>query len=109
VYAARNDRNRTEGTRNLLAAAANGGAGRLLAQSIAWRPAGRAHVIDEHERLVRAVGGVVIRYGQLYGPGTFYPRDLPTQPRIHVDRAAEATLALLDARPGIATVVEDEL
>src|SRR5207237_141066 len=40
-FAARNDRIRSEGTRNLLAAATAAGARRFLAQSIAWRPAGR--------------------------------------------------------------------
>jgi nucleoside-diphosphate-sugar epimerase len=39
-HAARNDRMRTEGTRNLIAAATAAGASRFLAQSIAWRPPG---------------------------------------------------------------------
>jgi hypothetical protein len=39
AFAARNDRIRTEGTRNLIAAARAAGAGHFLAQSIAWRPA----------------------------------------------------------------------
>ncbi len=107
-YAERNDRIRIDGTRNLLAAAAAARAGRFLGQSIAWRPPGRGRVIEEHERLIRDQGGVVIRYGQLYGPGTFYPREPPLPPRVHVDRAAEATLELLDAQPGIVTVAEYE-
>jgi uncharacterized protein YbjT (DUF2867 family) len=107
-HAARNDRMRTEGTRNLVAAAAAAGAGRLLAQSIAWRPAGRGEAVDEHERLVLGAGGVVIRYGQLYGPGTFYEDELPPPPRIHVDDAARATDDLLDAPPGIVTVKDPE-
>ena len=40
-FAARNNRIRTEGTRNLLAAAAQAGATRFLAQSIAWTPPAR--------------------------------------------------------------------
>lgn len=107
-YAHRNDRIRTEGTRNLLAAAAAASAPRVLAQSIAWRPPGRGEVVDEHERQVLAAGGVVIRYGQLYGPGTFYEDELPSHPRVHVDRAAAATRELLDAPPGIMTVTDDE-
>src|SRR5205823_4702381 len=95
-FSARNDRMRTEGTRNLLAAARAAGAPRFLAQSIAWRPPGRGEIVDEHERLVLDAGGVVIRYGQLYGPGTFYEDQVPSQPRVHVDEAARATVPLLD-------------
>jgi len=38
---AANSRMRTEGTRNLIVAAGAAGASRFVAQSIAWRPAGR--------------------------------------------------------------------
>jgi uncharacterized protein YbjT (DUF2867 family) len=106
-HAARNDRMRTEGTRNLIAAAQAAGVGRLLAQSIAWRPAGRGEVVEEHERQVLEFGGVVLRYGQLYGPGTFYEDEIPPHPRIHVDEAATATVGLLDAEPAVVSVVED--
>jgi len=106
-YAARNDRMRAEGTRNLLSAAA--GAGHFLAQSIAWRPAGRGQVIDEHERLVLAAGGVVVRYGQLYGPGTWYQDHLPAPPRIHVDAAARATPPLIQAAAGVVILTDDTL
>jgi NAD dependent epimerase/dehydratase family len=107
-YAARNDRMRIEGTRNLLAAAATARASRFLAQSIAWRPRGRGQVVDEHERSVLEGGGVVIRYGQLYGPGTFYQHEPPPHPRVHVDEAATATFELLDTPPGIVTIAEPE-
>ena len=52
LFSARNDRMRTDGTRNLLEAAAAAGAPRFLAQSIAWRPSGRGGVVDEHEQMV---------------------------------------------------------
>jgi nucleoside-diphosphate-sugar epimerase len=107
-YAARNDRMRTEGTRNLLAAAKAAGATRFLAQSIAWRPAGRGAAVEQLERQVLEAGGVVIRYGQLYGPGTFYEHEPPGQPRVHVDMAARATAQLLDAPPGVMVIAEDE-
>jgi uncharacterized protein YbjT (DUF2867 family) len=107
-YGARNDRMRIEGTRNLLAAAAAAGVERFLAQSIAWRPAGRGAAVDEHERQVLDAGGVVLRYGQLYGPDTFYPREVPPHPRVHVDAAANATRGLLDAPPGVVVIAEDQ-
>ena len=105
-YAERNNRIRTEGTSNLLAAA--GGAGRFLAQSIAWAPPGSGQAVADHERLVLDAGGVVVRYGQLYGPGTYYPGDLPAPPRIHVDDAARRTMALLGALGGIMVLTDED-
>jgi hypothetical protein len=107
AFAARNDRIRTEGTRNLIAAARAAGAGHFLAQSIAWRPAGRAQGVEEHERRVLDAEGVVVRYGQLYGPGTYYETEVPPQPRIHVDAAARATPPLMLAPSGVVTVAEE--
>jgi uncharacterized protein YbjT (DUF2867 family) len=107
-HIAANDRMRTEGTRNLVAAAQTAGAGRFVAQSIAWRPAGRGGAVEVHERQVLAVGGVVVRYGRLYGHGTFCESELPPPPRIQVDEAARATLPLLEAPSGIVTVVDPE-
>jgi len=107
-HTAANDRMRTEGTRNLVAAAQAAGAGRFVAQSIAWRPAGCGRAVEVHERQVLAVGGVVVRYGRLYGPGTFYESELPPPPRVQVDEAARATLPLLETRSGIVTVVDPE-
>lgn len=108
-FAARNDRMRTEGTGNLLAAAAAAGASHILAQSIAWRPAGRGGAADEMERQVLDAGGVVVRYGQLYGPGTYYPDVAPAPPRIHVDAAARATLPLMQAPPGVVILTDETL
>lgn len=108
AYAAANDRIRSEGTRNLIAAAQAAGARRFVAQSIAWRPAGaRGEVVERHEQQVLAVGGVVARYGQLYGPGTYYEDAPPPAPRIQVDDAARKTLPLLDAPSGIVAIVDD--
>ncbi len=107
-FAARNNRIRTEGTRNLLAAARAGAATRFLAQSIAWRRPTGGDAIAEHERLVLAAGGVVVRYGTFYGPGTYSGSDrIPPPPRIHVDEAARRTVQLLEAPSGVVVVAED--
>jgi UDP-glucose 4-epimerase len=101
-----NDRIRTEGTRNLIAGARAAGTSRFVAQSIAWRPRGRGEVLDQHERQVLDFGGVVARYGQFYGPGTYYEHELPGHPRIHVDDAARATPPLLEAESGVVTIAD---
>jgi len=108
AHAADNDRMRTEGTRNLVAAAQAAHANRFIAQSIAWRPVGRGHLVDAHERRVLEIGGVVARYGQLYGPGTYYEHELPSHPRIHVDDAARSTPPILDVPSGIVTITDPE-
>jgi nucleoside-diphosphate-sugar epimerase len=107
-YHPRNDRIRTEGTRNLIAAMNAAGAERLIAQSIAWRPPGRGEVVDEHERVVLEVGGLVIEYGTFYGPGTYGGDRVPDHPRIHVDEAARRTVELLDAPSGVVVVAEEQ-
>ena len=106
--APRQDRIRTEGTRNLVAAAKAAAAGRFIAQSIAWRPEGREAIVDAHERRVLEIGGVIARYGRFYGPDTYYEHELPPHPRIHVDGAARATPRLLDAPSGIVTIADPE-
>jgi nucleoside-diphosphate-sugar epimerase len=106
-FAGRNNRIRTEGTRNLVAAAHAAGAIRLIAQSIAWTPAAGGGAVAEHERLVLNAGGVVLRYGTFYGPGTYSGSGrIPPPPQIHVDEAARRTVALLDATTGIVVVTE---
>ena len=54
------------------------------------------------------VEGVVLRYGQIYGPGT--GRDEPTRPApLHVDAAAHAALLAIDrGKPGIFNIAEDD-
>ena len=126
----RNARLRTVGTRNLVAAAVAAGARRLIAQSIAWLylPGPEPHTEDESivpddpaamttsrqgaidlERAVLGSGaleGVVLRYGRLYGPGTW--TDVPAEPpTVHVEDAARAAVLALDhGSPGIYHIAE---
>ncbi len=102
------DRMLGEGTQNLLAAARAAGAQHFLAQSLAWRlPPDRQPTVDSHERAVLDVAGVVIRYGQFYGPGTYYEGEPPEPPRVHIDEAARRTVPLLDAQSGTVVIVDD--
>lgn len=102
-----NTRMRREGSGNLLDAARAAGVSRLLAQSVAWPLEGEAWAaVEEHERSVLAAGGIVLRYGRLYGPGTYYEGELPSPPRIQVDEAARRTVEALDATSGVLTLVE---
>lgn len=106
-HAAANARIRREGTRHLVSAARAAGVQRLVAQSVAWQlqgPAGEA--VADLEEQVLGFGGVVVRYGQLYGPGTFHPGALPDAPRIHVDDAARRTLDVLELPSGVVTLVD---
>ncbi|GHH78665.1 NAD-dependent epimerase/dehydratase family protein [Promicromonospora soli] len=106
--AAANSRIRTEGTANLLAAARAAGGARVLAQSIAWTPPGPSDAVEWHEAAVLEAGGVVVRYGQLYGPGTYYETEPPARPRIHVSDAAQRTVPLLEAASGVVVLSDPE-
>ncbi len=91
------NRLRREGTRNLVAAARAAGAGRIVAQSIAfaYAPTGdwvkdedaplaldspppmdaAVAAVADLERQVLDAGGTVLRYGCFYGPGTYLAAD----------------------------------
>jgi nucleoside-diphosphate-sugar epimerase len=108
-YMAANARIRREGTRNLLAAARAVGASRFLAQSIAFPlPGDAGAAVAEHERMVLDAGGVVVQYGQFYGPDTFYETDPPPAPAIHVDDAARRTVPLLERPGGVVVITEPD-
>jgi nucleoside-diphosphate-sugar epimerase len=145
------NRLRREATRHLVDAAEEHGVRRVVAQSIAFAYVAEGpEVLDESAPLdtgaeggwgeiVRAVAaleeavlgasgveGVVLRYGQFYGPGTAYAADgalgslvvkrrLPVigdgggrQPFIHMEDATSATVAALDRGEGIYNVTDDE-
>jgi nucleoside-diphosphate-sugar epimerase len=142
---AENARIRREGTRNLVDAAQRAGVRRIVAQSISWAyqggdtPATETTPLDPTTEQPRAtsVGGVraleeaaaelpehvVLRYGTLYGPGTWYAKDGLMAERLHrgeltasdavssflhVKDAARAALAALDWPSGTVNVVDDE-
>jgi nucleoside-diphosphate-sugar epimerase len=151
-YLSATNRIRTEGTRNLVAAAQAAGARRLVGESIAFAylPGGSWVKSEEEPLFTGAPGrfgvtfeavaalerqvlstpeldGVVLRYGWLYGPGTYYDhggqqadevmkRRLPivgegtgTFSFVHVEDAASATVAALErGAPGAYNVVDDE-
>ena len=128
---AANARVRQVGTRNVVEATAAAGARRLIAQSIAWLylPGPEPHTEDESivppppavvpltrqavidlERLTTTDArfeGVVLRYGRLYGPGT-WETDPDEPPTVHVEAAARAaSLAVDRGEPGIYQIVND--
>jgi nucleoside-diphosphate-sugar epimerase len=128
---AKNARIRTEGTRNLIAAAQAAGARRFIVQSIAfgYAPGGEPHpetdplnladparavtikgTADMERQVLAASGleGVILRYGLLYGPGTWHAE--PTRkPGLHVDAAAHAALlALRRGAAGIYNIADDD-
>jgi nucleoside-diphosphate-sugar epimerase len=147
-----NNRVRTEGTRVLVDAALAAGASRVVAQSIAfvYAPTGDlvkeedaplftdapppvggvvAAIAELEQRVTGTAGidGLVLRYGMLYGPGTYHDRRGSTAADIiagrvalvegatgmyswlHVEDAASAAVAaLVRGAPGIYNVVDDE-
>lgn len=128
----RNARIRIEATPNLMKAAKAAGAKRVIAQSIAFAYAPGKEPLDEAapldlqgegaarrsaegvaalERAVLetpGIEGVVLRYGRLYGPGTWSETPNGKAP-LHVDAAAQAALlALTRGAPGIYNVAEDD-
>ncbi len=149
---AANGRLRREGTRNLVEAAKAAGVGRIVAQSISWAyapgdgPAAESAPLDATTARPRAgsVAGiraleeaaaelgtaVLLRYGLLYGPGTWYAPGgafaaaLSGDPTarflgstaandavssfVHVADAAGAALAALDWPGGPVNIVDDE-
>jgi hypothetical protein len=101
---------RREGTGNLLAAtgALPGPRRRFVVQSVAWELPGEGGVAAlDQERTVLDFGGVVVRYGQFYGPGTYWEDETPPDPRIQIDDAARRTLPALEAEPGSVLEVVD--
>jgi nucleoside-diphosphate-sugar epimerase len=103
-----NARIRTEGNQNVIEAARQNGSPKILAQTVAWQlpdePDARA--VAELERSVLAEGGVVLSYGQFYGPGTYNEQQIPAEPRVQIDRAAERTVELLGEPSGVVVITD---
>jgi nucleoside-diphosphate-sugar epimerase len=141
-YAA-NTRLRDEGTRNLVDAAIAAGVERFIAQSYCLYAPGPGLATEDDPldhssgafegsiagivALERAVNemptGVILRYGSLYGPGTWYALGGPITGEllhgdfvatndvtsfIHVEDAAEAAVLALDWPKGTFNIVDDE-
>jgi len=124
----RNARLRIEGARNLVGAARAANVKRMVAQSIAfiYAPGAGARVESDPLNGDRAVArtvegvkaleesvlalpeGIVLRYGYLYGPGTWF--EAPAKPpSLYIDAAAQATvLALARGRHGLYNIAEDD-
>ncbi len=125
----RNARIRTEGTRNLVAAANAASARRFIVQSVAFAYAPGKEPYVENDPLnladgprlvtVRAAADmeqqvidsgmepVVLRYGLLYGPGT-WSKGPARKPPVHVDAAAHAALLALTGKSGIFNIADDD-
>ncbi len=129
---AANARLRIETTPHLMAAAKAAGARRVIAQSIAFvyapgrEPHAETDALDVEGRAASAVTvagvvaleravtqtpgieGIVLRYGRLYGPGTWTALRKGAGP-LHVEAAAQAAmLALTRGAPGLYNVAEDD-
>ena len=129
---ANNARIRTEGTRNLIAAAQAAAARRFIVQSIAFAyAAGREPhpetdplnladpvravtvkgAIDMEQQVLSASGldAIVLRYGLLYGPGTWREASSGQKPALHVDAAAHAALlAITRGAAGVYNIADDD-
>jgi nucleoside-diphosphate-sugar epimerase len=122
---AANERIRREGTTHLVDAALAAGTPRMIVESIAWavasgdtpatedEPALAGSAVDALERQARRMPrATVLRFGMLYGPGTWSPGDRASaMPAItnlvHVDDAAAAILLSLDWPDGTYNIVDD--
>jgi nucleoside-diphosphate-sugar epimerase len=123
----RTARLRDQGTNNLIAAAIAGGAQRLIAQSIAFVYApktppyteddpldlqGKPSTVSavqslERQVLVAPLQGLVLRYGQFYGPNTGFDT-IESDNRVHVHAAADAARrATLLGASGIYNIADD--
>jgi len=125
-----NSRLRIEGTRNLMAAAKAAGVRRAVAQSIAfvYSPGPKPHreddplesgeanrvtiegvkVLEDAVLNTPGIDGIVLRYGRLYGPGTWFDKPGGPGPLTCGAAAQAALLAMTRGAPGIYNIAEDD-
>ena len=100
---AANNRIRREGGANLVSAAEAVGSRRLVVESVAFpleSAAGTALAEMERTAVEAALEVLILRFGRLWGPGTWH-REPPSAPAIHVDEGgARAARLLVSAPPG---------
>jgi putative NADH-flavin reductase len=104
-----NSRVRREGGKNLIRAATASGAARLVTESVAFTLDGdAAAAMHELEDASRAFVGasLILRFGRLWGPETFYEAS-PGPPAVHVDRAGAEAARLIAQAPAGTYVVTD--
>jgi nucleoside-diphosphate-sugar epimerase len=103
----RTARIRDEGTRNLMSAAVASGVTRVVAQSIAFSVTDALQAFEQ-QVLDAALEGLILRYGQFYGPGTGFDIPSAAPPTVHVEAAADAARrAVTRGSSGIYVVADD--
>ena len=119
----RTARLREQATPILLRAAQEAGAHRIIVQSICfvYAPGPRPHreedliaspsvaAMERATREARGIEGIVLRYGRLWGPGTWAETAQGLEAPLHVDAAAHAALLAVNrGSAGIYNVAEDD-
>jgi nucleoside-diphosphate-sugar epimerase len=92
-----NNRARREGGMNLVSAAEAAGSRRLIVESVAFpleRPAAAALEQMEQTALETPIEVLILRFGRLWGPSTFY-QEPPRPPAIHIDEAGTRAATLI--------------
>ncbi|WP_062212752.1 SDR family oxidoreductase [Demequina oxidasica] len=101
------NRARRTGTDHLVQAAQAANVPHFLAQSVAFHLPGIAQrAVDHLEEATLGIGGVAVRYGLFYGPGTWYDTAPKGDKVVHADEAARRTVELLDSPSGIVEVLD---
>jgi nucleoside-diphosphate-sugar epimerase len=88
-----NNRARREGGKNLVSAAEAAGSRRLILESVAsplGRPAAEALEQMEQTALESPLEVLILRFGRLWGPATFY-QEPPEPPAIHIEDARHSS------------------
>jgi nucleoside-diphosphate-sugar epimerase len=104
---AANSRVRREGGPNVVAAAQAAGARRLVVESISFSsPVDDATTMLERSALESGLDALVLRFGLLWGPGTWYDVEPDDDlPHVHIEEAGRRAAELLfDAAVGVQVI-----